>query len=211
VCAAVALAGGPAAYSVATVGRSLTSNNVLAGPASAGAGFGGSRGGPGGPPSGFGGPGGGRRSGAALPTGPPPAGATTSSARGGFGGAGGPGGSVSSSVLTYLEAHQGTAKYLVAASGSMTTAPIIIKTGKAVVTIGGFNGADPAPTVAQLRAMVAKGELKYVLLPSTGGGGFGRGGGPGGTSQALQTWVKQHGTAVKGVSTTGGTLYRVTA
>jgi predicted solute-binding protein len=59
--------------------------------------------------------------------------------------------------------------------------------------------------------MVAKGELKYVLLPSTGGGGFGRGGGPGGTSQALQTWVKQHGTAVKGVSTTGGTLYRVTA
>src|SRR4051794_27279521 len=113
VCAAVALAGGPAAYSVSTVRQSLTSNNVLAGPASAGAGFGGARGGFGGPPSGFGGPG------------------------GGFGGGPGGGGAVSDSLVRYLEAHQGSAKYLVAANGSMTTAPIIIKTGKAVVTIGG--------------------------------------------------------------------------
>jgi hypothetical protein len=58
--------------------------------------------------------------------------------------------------------------------------------------------------------MVANGELKYVLLPTAGDRGFG-GGGPGGTSQALQTWVTQHGTAVKGVSTSSGTLYRVTA
>jgi 4-amino-4-deoxy-L-arabinose transferase-like glycosyltransferase len=205
VCAALALAGGPAAYSVATVGRSLTSNNVLAGPASAGAGFGGGRGGLGGPPSGFGGPGGVSRPGAGVPTGPPPTGATSSSARARFGGAGGRGGSVSASVISYLEAHQGSAKYLVAANGSMATAPIIIQTGKAVVTIGGFNGADPAPTVSQLQTMVSKGELKYVLLS-------GNDGGPGGgTSQALQTWVTQHGTAVKGVSTSGGTLYRVTA
>jgi 4-amino-4-deoxy-L-arabinose transferase-like glycosyltransferase len=197
---AVALAAGPASYSVATVRQSLTSNNVLAGPASAGAGFGGGRGGPGGPPSGFGGPAGVRSPGAGFPTGPPPTGARSLRA-------GGPGGgTVSTSVVRYLEAHQGSAKYLVAASGSMTTAPIIIQTGKAVVTIGGFNGADPAPTVSQLQAMVAKGELRYVLLPGTGGGG------PGGrASQALQTWVQQHGTAVKGVSTNGGTLYRVAA
>jgi 4-amino-4-deoxy-L-arabinose transferase-like glycosyltransferase len=199
VCAALALAGGPAAYSVATVRQSLTSNNVLAGPASAGAGFGGGRGGLGGPPSGFGGPGA-SSSGAGVPTGPPPTGATSSSARG-FGDRGG---AVSASVISYLEAHQGSAKYLVAASSSRTTAPIIIQTGKAVVTIGGFNGADPAPTVSQLAAMVANGQLKYVLLSDGGGPG-------GGTSQALQSWVTQHGTAVKGVSTTSGTLYLVTA
>ena len=46
----------------------------------------------------------------------------------------------------------------------MTTAPIIIQTGKAVVTIGGFTGSDPAPTVARLEQMVANGDLKYVLL-----------------------------------------------
>jgi hypothetical protein len=94
----------------------------------------------------------------------------------------------------------------------MTTAPIIIQTGKAVVTIGGFNGSDPAPTVSQLQAMVAKGELKYVLLSGTGdGGGFGGRGGPGGTSQALGAWVQQHGTAVSGVTTNGATLYHVSA
>jgi 4-amino-4-deoxy-L-arabinose transferase-like glycosyltransferase len=195
VCATVALTAGPAAYSLATVRQPLTSNNVLAGPASAGAGFGGGRGGSGGPPSGFGGPGGAPQSGAALPSAPPPSGA--SSFPGGGGGA-----SVTDSLVAYLEARQGSAKYLVAANGSMTTAPIIIKTGKAVVTIGGFNGADPAPTLSRLQAMVAKGELRYVLI----GGPGGRGG-----SDAIATWVQQHGTAVKGVSTNGGTLYRVTA
>jgi 4-amino-4-deoxy-L-arabinose transferase-like glycosyltransferase len=191
--ATLALAAGPSAYSVATVGRSLTENNVLAGPAGAGAGFGGGRG-FGGPPSGFGGPGGASAGGNALPSGAPPAGAGAPT-RGG--------GAVSSALVEYLEAHQGSAKYLVAASGSMTTAPIIIQTGKAVVTIGGFNGADPAPTVAQLERMVAKGELRYVLL----GGGFR---GPGGdSSSALGAWVKQHGKAVSGVSTGGATLYAV--
>jgi 4-amino-4-deoxy-L-arabinose transferase-like glycosyltransferase len=107
------------------------------------------------------------------------------------------GGSVSSSVISYLLRHQGSAKYLVAATGSQTTASIIIATGKPVVTIGGFSGGDPTPTVAQLAAMVKKGELKYVLL--------GGGGGPGGGSSALTEWVQQHGKLVT------GSLYRVTA
>jgi 4-amino-4-deoxy-L-arabinose transferase-like glycosyltransferase len=208
---ALALAAGPASYGVATVGQSLTSNNVLAGPAGAGAGLGGGSGGPGGPPSGFGGPGGTLPSGAGVPSGSPPAGANSSSApqtssdafRGGPGGA-----SVSASLIRYLEAHRGSAKYVVAANGSMTTAPIIIQTGKAVVTIGGFNGSDPAPTVSRLAKLVADGELKYVLLSGDGGfGGPGRGSG----WQALGAWVKQHGTAVTGVSTGGATLYEVHA
>ena len=77
-------------------------------------------------------------------------------------------------MIRYLEAHQGSAKYLVAATGSQTTAPIIIATGKPVVTIGGFNGSDNAPTVAQLADLVRSGQLRYVLL---GGGGGGPGGG----------------------------------
>jgi hypothetical protein len=154
VCGAVAVAAGPAAYSVATVGRSLAANEVLAGPASARAGLGGS-GGPGGPQSGFGGPGGGTQSGAGFPTGSPPAGAASGTAVPRAGGPGG-GGAVSASLIRYLEAHQRSAKYLVAATGSQTTAPIIIQTGKAVVTIGGFTGSDPAPTAAQLASMVAR-------------------------------------------------------
>jgi 4-amino-4-deoxy-L-arabinose transferase-like glycosyltransferase len=209
VAGAVALLAGPASYSVANLGRSLNGNNVLAGPASAGGMGGGGMGGGGTARGGMGGGTGGPPSGA-RPTGAPPSGtagpaaAPAAGARSGGGGMGG-GVSVSTSVLNYLEAHQGSARYLVAATGSHTTAPIILSTGKAVVTIGGFGGSDPAPTVTQLAQMVAGGELRYVLIGS-GGGGPGGGG-----SQAITTWVKAHGTAVSGVTTTAGTLYHVTA
>ncbi|HUO74885.1 MAG TPA: glycosyltransferase family 39 protein [Solirubrobacteraceae bacterium] len=216
VAAAVAILAGPASYSIATVGRSLSGNNVMAGPPGVASGFGaiggggpgfGSIGGGGsdsggsGGWGGSGGSGGARGGSAAMPSGvnrpsTPPSGFTRS---------GGPGGQLSSTVIAYLEAHQGTAKYLLAATGSQTTAPIIIETGRAVVTIGGFNGSDPAPTVAQLAKLVSSGQLKYVLLSSSGGGGPGGGG----SSQSITTWVKAYGTAVTAVSVSGGTLYRV--
>jgi hypothetical protein len=126
---------------------------------------------------------------------------------GGMPGGGGMGGSVSDDLIAYLREHQGTAKYLVAASGSQTTAPIIVSTGEPVVTIGGFGGRDPAPTVDQLAQMVADGELKYVLISADGAGR----GGPGGTSTDLTSWVQEHGTAVDGVDAGNQTLYRVTA
>jgi 4-amino-4-deoxy-L-arabinose transferase-like glycosyltransferase len=93
-------------------------------------------------------------------------------------------------------------------SGSGTAAPIIIATGEPVVTMGGFTGGDPAPTVSQLAAMVRSGRLKYVLL---GGGAFGGGPGGGGTQSAIEQWVQAHGKAVSGVGTAGGTLYEVSA
>jgi 4-amino-4-deoxy-L-arabinose transferase-like glycosyltransferase len=120
--------------------------------------------------------------------------------RGGFGG----GATSDTALVKYLTAHEGSAKYLVAATGSQSTAGIIIATGKPVITIGGFTGSDPAPTVAQLAALVKSGQLEYVLI---GGGGFGGRGG----SSSLTDWVKAHGKAVSGVSSSGGTLYRVSA
>jgi 4-amino-4-deoxy-L-arabinose transferase-like glycosyltransferase len=182
VATAVAVGAGPAAYSAANLGRALNGNNVIAGPASAAQG---------GLMGGMGGVGGGARPAQAPP------GATARAS-----GPGAMGRSVSGAMLRYLLAHQGSAKYLVAADGSQATASIILATGKPVVTIGGFSGNDPAPTVAQLAAMVAKGQLKYVLVG---------GGGPGGGSSAVTTWVQQHGTAVTSLGTTGGTLYAVSA
>ena len=135
---------------------------------------------------------------------------TAGPSTGGFGGmpaGGGMGGGVSDELIAYLQEHQGTAKYLVAASGSQTTAPIIVSTGEAVVTIGGFGGRDPAPTVDQLAQLVADGELKYVVISADGAGARG----PGGTSTELSTWVQEHGTAVDDIDAGGMTLYRVTA
>ncbi|MBV9412408.1 MAG: glycosyltransferase family 39 protein, partial [Acidimicrobiia bacterium] len=79
------------------------------------------------------------------------AGPTTSGGlRGGPGGGVGPGNeTVDQTLVRYLESHRGSAEYLVAAFGSQSSAPIIIATGKPVITIGGFNGGDPAPTLAQ--------------------------------------------------------------
>jgi 4-amino-4-deoxy-L-arabinose transferase-like glycosyltransferase len=108
-------------------------------------------------------------------------------------------------LVSYLEAHRGNAEYLVAAFGSQSSAPIIIASGEPVITIGGFNGADPAPTLAQFEALVAAGKVRYVLV--SGGGGFG---GPGGGSSAITTWVTAHGTAVTyGATSSAGTLYLV--
>ena len=220
VAGSIAILAGPASYSFANLGRALNGNNVLAGPA--GASSGGMGGGPGGGfgnRSGQGGPGGqmGTPPSGAMGTPPSMSGSTaaggststnatttgSASAASGGPGSGGMGGGLSDEAISYLQANQGSAKYLLAATGSQTTASIILETGANVVTIGGFSGSDPAPTVSQLAEMVKSGELKYVLV---GGQGGGRGG-----SSDIATWVQEHGTAVTSVTVSSGTLYKVSA
>jgi hypothetical protein len=76
------------------------------------------------------------------------------------------------------------------------------------MAIGGFNGTDPTPTLAQFEQYVAQGKVHYFIV---GGGGFG-GGGPGnGTSSdssQITSWVESHYTS----QTVGGTtIYDLTA
>jgi 4-amino-4-deoxy-L-arabinose transferase-like glycosyltransferase len=223
----IAVLAGPAAYAIATVGKSLTGSNPLAGPRSAevSSGFGG--GGPGGftgrgPGGGIAGrgpgPGAGARPG--NPGGPP--GGLPTDAPGDA--------TVNQALVKYLEAHQGSSEYLVAAVGSSTAGTIAVQTGKNVVNMGGFMGSDPAPSLAKLKQLIGSGQLHYVLLSEGRGGGMGapaggagarRGGGgapggvPGGSSssatQARDAWIKSHGTVVKlggeSASSGGSTLY----
>ncbi|MCU1456884.1 MAG: hypothetical protein JWL73_976 [Actinomycetia bacterium] len=202
----VSLLAGPTAYSLDTVAHASTGATPSAGPALTGAsgGFGGgARGGGfggGARPGGFGG--GAAGAGAAGQQG---AGSFTPPAGGGFAaGRGGGGTTADATLVAYLEAHQGTAKFLVATFTSKSSAPIILATGKPVVTIGGFNGGDPYPSLAQFEQLVSSGQLQYIVM-SGGGGGPGGGGG----SAAITAWVQAHGTAVS----YGGsaTLYKLTA
>jgi hypothetical protein len=129
-----------------------------------------------------------------------PGGGRAGGNRGGFGAAR----AADPALVAWLEAHRGSAEYLVAAFGSQSSAPIIIATGQPVVTIGGFNGGDPAPTLAQFQQMVAAGTVRYLLV---GGGGAGFGGGAGGGrggGQAISQWATENGTAVD-ASAWGGT------
>jgi hypothetical protein len=134
---------------------------------------------------------------------------------GGLPGGGGPGGSTAASgaLIGYLEANREGAEYLVAAFGSQASAPIIIASGQPVITIGGFNGGDPAPTLAQFEQLVAQHKVRYILI---GGGGFGGSpnrGGAGSGNTSISQWVTTNGTQVAATSyggnTTSGTLYRL--
>ena len=75
------------------------------------------------------------------------------------------------------------------------------------MAIGGFNGSDPSPTLAQFQSWVAQGRIHWFIAGGGGiGGGFG-GGGPsagGGTSSAIASWVEDSFTAT---TVDGVTLY----
>jgi len=107
---------------------------------------------------------------------------------------------VNQALLTYLEAHQGNATYLFAATNVHVASDYIIATGRPVMTIGGFTGSDPILTPVRLATLAQEGKVKYFLLS---GGGTG---GPG-VSSSLTTWIQQHATLIN----VGGTqLYEYT-
>jgi hypothetical protein len=62
------------------------------------------------------------------------------------------------------------------------------------MSLGGFNGTDPSPTLAQFQSYVANHQVHYFI---TGGNGFGRGGGPGGGSamSEITQWVENNFTS----------------
>ncbi len=138
-------------------------------------------------------------------------------AGGGSGGGGAPTGSaaaasgdglsVDSVLLKYLEANQGSAKYLFATTSSRTAAPYIIVSGKPVMALGGFSGSDQILTLSQLKALIREGQIRYFLLS---GGGFGGGGG----NSALISWIEANTTTVSFSAYGGsaiGNLYVVTS
>jgi hypothetical protein len=153
--------------------------------------------------------------------GDPSAGPQSAASIGGPGGNGpggnGPGGlgaaaSTDQTLVDYLVANQGSARWIVAASGSQVAAGIQLAAGLPVLTMGGFTGSDPAPTISELKALVASGQVRYVLLgvgPSGGPGGFPgfRGpGGPGGTADRT-AWVGANCVAVSAAGLGSGGLY----
>lgn len=190
------LLAGPAAYAVDTMATAYSGGDPAAGPATASGGPGGFGGGlAGGPGLGVGG---GPRDGQAGTIGAPPTQAT------------GTGSGDSSSVsdgdlVTYLVANRGDARWIVATWSANQAGSIELASGQPVMAMGGFSGGDPTPTLDQLKAYVASGELRYVLVSGAGGGGMG---GPGGgsTSSEISAWVAEVGTVVD-AGGSAGTLY----
>ena len=111
-------------------------------------------------------------------------------------------------LIRYLEAHQGTSKYLVATASSMNAESIIIATGKPVMALGGFSGSDQILTTRQLAALVKAGTVRYFLVGSGGFGGppSGSGFAPRSASAGASTSATKNGAATGSPTGNGGGL-----
>jgi len=141
--------------------------------------------------------------------------------RGGFGGGAG-GAAGGAGFLNSSTSNAALDKALQADASKYTWAAATVNSNNAsgyqlgsrapVMAIGGFNGTDPAPTLAQFEKYVSEGKIHYFIASGGGGfggGGFGGGVGGGTTDDASQitSWVESHFTS----ETIGGvTVYNLT-
>ncbi|WP_312888715.1 glycosyltransferase family 39 protein [Nonomuraea rhodomycinica] len=220
--AVVVCLAGPAAYAVDTASSPHTGAIPTAGPSTGG-------------PGRFGGPGGFRGGGRATGTGPmgaqpgqglpggarqgtgQPGGAFPDGRAAGRGGMGGgrPGGmggllnagTPSAELTTLLERDAAAYTWAAATVGSNNAAGYQLATGLPVMAVGGFNGTDPAPTLARFQQYVAEKKIHYFVgtgMPAMGGmGGMGGtngmgGSGSGGSDDAarIAAWVQETFTAI---------------
>ena len=77
---------------------------------------------------------------------------------------------------------------MAAAVGSNRAAGYQLATELPVMPIGGFNGSDPSPTLAQFQQYVAAGQVHWFI---SGGAGM-RSDSGSHTSQQIATWVEQN-------------------
>jgi 4-amino-4-deoxy-L-arabinose transferase-like glycosyltransferase len=157
--------------------------------------------------------------GAGAGTGGFPGGARAFGGGGGFGRGGAGGGTGGAGFLNSSQSNAALNKALQAGAGQYTWAAATVNSnnaagyqlgsGEPIMAIGGFNGTDPAPTLAQFEKDVSEGKIHYFIASSGGGFGGGFGGGAGGSGDASQitSWVEAHFTS----ETLGGvTVYDLT-
>ncbi|MFG2724083.1 ArnT family glycosyltransferase [Streptomyces canus] len=128
---------------------------------------------------------------------------------GGMGGGGGVGGllngaTVSAEAKKLLKANADDYTWAAAAIGAQNAASYQLATDESVMAIGGFNGTDPSPTVAQFKEYVADGKIHYFISSGSGGG---MGGSSSGASSQITSWVEAN---FKKVTVGSATFYDLT-
>ena len=110
---------------------------------------------------------------------------------------------VSRAITRLLTSGAAGYRWAAATVGAESAAPFQLASGEPVMAIGGFNGTDQVPTLAQFKTMVAGHEVHYFL----GANGHTFGGGSGDAAQ-ITSWVQSHFTK----QTVGGeTVYDLTS
>lgn len=127
---------------------------------------------------------------------------TVGGTRGGMGGLLGSS-QVGSTLKAMLEKDADRYTWVAAAIGSNSAAGYQLATGDAVMPIGGFNGSDPSPTLAEFKKFVAEGKIHYFI-----GGSVGAANGGSNASSQIASWVAKTFTAK---TVNGVTVYDLTS
>ena len=131
---------------------------------------------------------------------------------GGGGRSGGPGGLLDASnadpaVVQALQVDAIRYRWTAATTGSNNAAGLALASRTSVMSIGGFNGTDPAPTLEQFQAYVQQGLIHYYVGGSDAGGFRGAIGGSQDAAE-IAAWVEAN---YEQTSIGGMTLYDLTA
>lgn len=94
----------------------------------------------------------------------------------------------SAEVVAALDADAGDYTWVAATIGSQNAAGLQLATGHPVMAIGGFNGSDPSPTLAQFQQYVADGRIHYLLESSR----MGQQNGGSTASREILAWAGEH-------------------
>ncbi|MEB8343870.1 ArnT family glycosyltransferase [Streptomyces endophyticus] len=128
----------------------------------------------------------------------------------GGGGGGGMGGllngaQVSSKAKKLLQKNASDYTWAAATIGSQNQSSYQLATGDPVMAIGGFNGTDPSPTLAQFKQYVEDGKIHYFIGSGSSGGGMG--GSSSGSASKITKWVE---TNFKKMTVGSSTFYDLT-
>jgi len=108
-------------------------------------------------------------------------------------------------LIALLRTDASKYSWVAATTGSNSASGYQLGSGEPVMAIGGFNGTDPTPTLAQFQKYVDEGRIHYYIS----GGGFGSGGSSTTSDSSLiSAWVAAHYTAR---TVDGVTVYDLTA
>ena len=97
-------------------------------------------------------------------------------------------------LVAFLNANRGGERYLLSTSTTSLAAPIIIRSGEAVMARGGFHGLDPILTPAKLADMVTARQVRFVMLGDLSA--VSRRLGAETAQRPIIEWVRAHGSAV---------------
>jgi hypothetical protein len=110
-------------------------------------------------------------------------------------------------ILQYAEQHSGGAAITLAVEGgSLASSSFVVGSTATVVGLGGYLGADDAPSVDQLNQWVAQGQLKFVLSARPGGPRMGGISGAGGQAMHQRMAWTQRACALVDPAAYGGGL-----